>query len=73
MAIAPFIAFLVGDIAFNPFGAMISLHAILSFVWMGMLYYLNFVQVPALAAAAADTGGPGPGAVTKYAAPRALL
>jgi uncharacterized membrane protein len=40
--------------------------------WIGLLYYFNFVQVPALADAAADEGGPGGAAITKYVAPRAL-
>ena len=41
--------------------------------WIGLLYYFNFVQVPALADALADEGGPGPAAIGKYVAPRALL
>jgi uncharacterized membrane protein len=63
-------------------GADISLHApqvgrwlhILSGVmWIGLLYYFNVVQVPGLAAAAADKGGPGGAGISKYIAPRALL
>ncbi|MEO7558559.1 MAG: urate hydroxylase PuuD [Gammaproteobacteria bacterium] len=49
------------------------LHFLAGITWIGLLYYFNFVQVPALAAAAADTGGPGGAAITKYVAPRALL
>ena len=41
--------------------------------WIGLLYYFNFVQVPSIAQANADEGGPGPAAITKYVAPRALL
>jgi len=41
-------------------------------VWIGLLYYFNFVQVPAVATATADTDGPGPAAISKYVAPRAL-
>jgi uncharacterized membrane protein len=41
--------------------------------WIGLLYYFNFVQAPALAQAAADKGGPGGAGVTKYVAPLALL
>jgi uncharacterized membrane protein len=37
------------------------------------LYYFNFVQVPSVAEASADEGGPGPAAINKYVAPRALL
>lgn len=49
------------------------LHFLAGITWIGLLYYFNFVQVPALAAAAADTGGPGGAGITKYVAPRALL
>ena len=48
-------------------------HVFVGIAWIGLLYYFNFVQVQALAAAAADTGGPGPAAIGKYVAPRALL
>ena len=50
-----------------------TLHVAAGITWIGLLYYFNFVQVPALAAAAADKGGPGGAGVTKYVAPRALL
>ena len=49
------------------------LHIAAGVTWIGLLYYFNFVQVPALAQAAADKGGPGGAGVTKYVAPRALL
>ena len=42
-------------------------------MWIGLLYYFNVVQVPGLAAAASDTGGPGGAGISKYIAPRALL
>jgi uncharacterized membrane protein len=48
-------------------------HIAAGIAWIGLLYYFNFVQVPALAEAAADKGGPGGAGVTKYVAPRALL
>ena len=48
-------------------------HFLAGITWIGLLYYFNFVQVPALAAANADKGGPGPAAISKYVAPRALL
>ena len=47
-------------------------HVFAGIVWIGLLYYFNFVQVPALADAAGDEGGPGGAAITKYVAPRAL-
>ena len=49
------------------------LHIAAGITWIGLLYYFNFVQVPALADAAADKGGPGGAGVSKYVAPRALL
>ena len=48
-------------------------HFLAGITWIGILYYFNFVQVPAMAAALADKGGPGPAAIGKYVAPRALL
>ena len=57
-----------------------SLHAIIIWThvaagvtWIGLLYYFNFVQVPALGEAANDEGGPGGAGISKYVAPRALL
>ena len=49
------------------------IHFLSGITWIGLLYYFNFVQVPAMAAAAADKDGPGPAAIGKYVAPRALL
>ena len=48
-------------------------HVFAGIVWIGLLYYFNFVQVPALAEAASDEGGPGGAGISKYVAPRALL
>jgi uncharacterized membrane protein len=53
--------------------AIIWLHVLSGITWIGLLYYFNFVQVPALAAAAGDEGGPGGAGISKYVAPRALL
>lgn len=49
------------------------LHFLAGITWIGLLYYFNLVQAPALAEAAADKGGPGAAAIIKYIAPRALL
>ncbi len=49
------------------------IHVLAGITWIGILYYFNFIQVPALAAAAADKDGPGPAAIGKYIAPLALL
>jgi uncharacterized membrane protein len=46
------------------------LHVISGVMWIGLLYYFNFVQVDALKAAAADNTGAG---ITKHVAPRALF
>ena len=51
---------------------IIWLHVLAGITWIGLLYYFNFVQVPALGEAAADEGGPGGAGITKYVAPRAL-
>lgn len=53
-------------------GLTIWLHVIVGITWIGLLYYFNFVQVPAVASALADND-PGPAAINKYVAPRALL
>ena len=46
------------------------LHFMAGIMWVGLLYYFNFVQVPALKAAAADNTA---GGITKHVAPRALF
>jgi uncharacterized membrane protein len=48
------------------------LHIISGVMWIGLLYYFNVVQIPGLAVANADKGGPGSAGVSKYIAPRAL-
>jgi uncharacterized membrane protein len=52
---------------------IIWLHVFAGIIWIGLLYYFNFVQVPALADAMSDDGGPGGAGITKYVAPRALF
>ena len=49
------------------------LHILSGVMWIGLLYYFNVVQIPGLAAAGADKGGPGGAGISKYIAPRALL
>src|SRR3982074_2154916 len=49
------------------------LHIISGIFWIGLLYYFNAVQTPAMGVAAADKGGPGGAGINKYVAPRALL
>ncbi|MGB5251592.1 MAG: urate hydroxylase PuuD [Sedimenticolaceae bacterium] len=48
------------------------IHVVVGIMWIGLLYYFNFVQVPAVNVALVD-GDPGPAAINKYVAPRALL
>lgn len=57
---------------FNAWSFIVTLHILAGVLWIGLLYYFNFVQVPAMGAAVADSGGPGPAAIGKYIAPRAL-
>ncbi|SVA61571.1 uncharacterized protein METZ01_LOCUS114425 [marine metagenome] len=52
---------------------VIWLHVAAGVAWIGLLYYFNFVQAPSIGEANADAEGPGPAAITKYVAPRALL
>ena len=56
----------------NLFSLVVWLHVLAGITWIGLLYYFNFVQVPAVADATADSDGPGPAAISKYVAPRAL-
>ena len=45
-------------------------HLMAGVMWIGLLYYFNFVQVAAMKGAAADNTAAG---ITKHVAPRALL
>jgi uncharacterized membrane protein len=65
-------AVLAVDGGWNELGLARWLHIIAGITWIGLLYYFNAVQVPALAAATADKGGPGGAGISKYVAPRAL-
>ncbi len=51
-------------------GFMRWFHAVAGIAWIGLLYYFNFVQVPALKDAAEDGTA---GGITKHVAPLALL
>ena len=51
---------------------IVWLHVFFGVIWIGLLYYFNFVQVPAVGEALDDEGGPGPAAINKYVAARAL-
>jgi len=56
----------------NPIEWTVWFHTVVGITWIGLLYYFNFIQVPAVNAALADKE-PGPAAINKYVAPRALL
>ena len=63
----------LGSGTLNPWSMVVWLHVFAGMIWVGLLYYFNFVQAPAVAAGTADTDGPGPAAINKYVAPVALL
>jgi len=66
-------AITMGNVLSTHGAVIIWTHVLAGVAWIGLLYYFNFVQVPALAEAAADQGGPGGAGISKYVAPRALL
>ena len=59
----------------NPLEFWVWMHVLVGITWIGLLYYFNFIQVPAAAKALAEAegGGPGPAAINKYVAPPALF
>ncbi|MBH44004.1 MAG: hypothetical protein CMD88_00900 [Gammaproteobacteria bacterium] len=61
-----------GAIPIEAEGYLRWFHYLSGITWIGLLYYFNFVQVPAMAQATADKD-PGPAAIGKYVAPLALL
>jgi len=73
--LAGILVFGLGISGFNALNLEVWLHVLAGVVWIGLLYYFNFVQVPGVGAALAekDSGGPGPAAINKYIAPKALL
>jgi len=73
VVLAVVIGLVTMGVSFNTQSFLMWLHVLAGITWIGLLYYFNFVQVPALAAAAADQGGPGGAGIGKYVAPRALL
>jgi uncharacterized membrane protein len=67
------LSLLISPTSFGELSLARWLHIVSGVLWIGLLYYFNFVQIPALAAAAEDKGGPGGAAITRYVAPRALI
>ena len=73
IVVAVVLALLIGGSQFNQLGLARWFHIVAGVFWIGLLYYFNVAQTPALADAAADKGGPGGAGITKYVAPRALF
>lgn len=70
--IAVIISLFIGKPSTFGWALVVWLHVLAGITWIGLLYYFNFVQVPAVAEATANSDGPGPAAISKYVAPRAL-
>jgi len=71
--LAVIIAFAIGGgNGINVTEITVWFHVVVGITWIGLLYYFNFIQVPAMAAALGDSDGPGPAAIGKYVAPKAL-
>ena len=64
------IVFILGTTGFNILEIEVWLHVLAGVVWIGLLYYFNFVQVPGMAKAKADGTAAG---IATHIAPRALL
>ena len=71
VVIAVVLALLIGGFNFNELGLARWFHIVAGVFWIGLLYYFNVAQTPAMADAAADKGGPGGAGISKYVAPRA--
>ncbi|HEX4388003.1 MAG TPA: urate hydroxylase PuuD [Steroidobacteraceae bacterium] len=71
--IALILAFILGGGHFYELGFARWFHIVAGVFWIGLLYYFNVAQTPAMADAAADKGGPGGAGISKYVAPRALF
>ncbi len=73
VVIALIVMFLIAPTGFHELGLARWLHILSGVMWIGLLWYFNVVQIPALGVAAADKGGPGGAGIAKYVAPRALF
>jgi uncharacterized membrane protein len=67
------LSLLISPTAFGELSLARWLHIVSGVLWVGLLYYFNLVQIPALAAAAQDKDGPGGAGITRHVAPLALL
>ena len=57
IVIAVVLALLIGGPQFNQLGLARWFHIVAGVFWIGLLYYFNVAQTPALADAAAERGG----------------
>jgi uncharacterized membrane protein len=73
IVLAVIIVAIIGSRQFNILSLARWFHIVSGVFWIGLLYYFNVVQTPAMADAAADKGGPGGAGISKYVAPRALF
>src|SRR3984893_10905387 len=73
IVLAILLALGIGGMHFNQLGFARWFHIVSGVFWIGLLYYFNVAQTPAMADAAADKGGPGGAAINKYVDPRALF
>jgi uncharacterized membrane protein len=73
LIIAVLIALAIPPTTFHELGLARWLHIMSGVMWIGLLWYFNVAQTPALAAAAADKRAPGGAGISKYVAPRALF
>jgi len=74
LVLAIILVFLLGGGSkINVWEIIVWAHVFVGIIWIGLLYYFNFVQAQATADGLADSDGPGPAAIGKYVAPRALL
>ena len=73
IVLAIILAAVIGGFQVNQLALARWVHVVSGVFWIGLLYYFNVAQIPALATAGADKGGPGGAGITKYVAPRALF
>src|SRR5437868_12846732 len=69
IVLALVLALLIGGGHFYELGLARWFHIVAGVFWIGLLYYFNVAQTPAMADAAADKGGPGGAGISKYVAP----
>lgn len=73
IVLAVVLSIAIGGVEFNQLALARWGHIVAGIFWIGLLYYFNVAQIPALADATADKGGPGGAGISKYVAPRALF